>query len=106
MNNTRKLSLIIIFVALTIALNVVGPKFPAPYAPFLFYEIWEIPIVVAFIALGPRIGIATAVLNTLVLLVAFNPGLPTGPIYNLIAILPMFLGIFIPYRIATHGCKP
>ena len=102
---TKTLSLIIIFVALTTALNIAGPKIPAPYAPFLYYQLWEIPIVVGFIAIGPKAGITITVINTLILLAVFPGALPTGPLYNLIAVLSMLLGVYIPYRIATHGCK-
>ena len=51
---TKRLTLIIIFIALTTALSIGGPKIPAPYAPFLYYQLWEIPIVVAFLAMGPK----------------------------------------------------
>jgi len=103
--NTRTLSLIIIFIALAIALNEYGPKIPYPLYPFLYYQLWEIPIVVAFIVIGPKAGVTITVINSLVLLAVFQGGLPTGPFYNLIAVLSMLLGIYIPYRIATHGCK-
>lgn len=103
--NTKTLALIIIFAALTIALNVAGPKIPAPFAPFLFYQLWEIPIVIAFLALGPLSGIIIAAMNTAILTVVFPGPLPLGPVYNLIAVLAMMLGIYIPYKIATHGCK-
>jgi riboflavin transporter FmnP len=102
--NTKTLALIIVFVALTTALNIVGPKIPAPYAPFLYYQIWEIPIVAAFLTVGPKTGISVAGLNTLLLLVIFPGDLPTGPFYNLIAELAMLIGIFAAYKIATHGC--
>ncbi|MGZ4851010.1 MAG: hypothetical protein ACXV2C_06500, partial [Candidatus Bathyarchaeia archaeon] len=55
--NTKKLTLIIVFIALTTALNIAGPKIPAPYAPFLIYQLWEIPIVVAFLAIGQKAGL-------------------------------------------------
>ena len=103
--NTKKLTLIIVFVALAAALNIAGPKIPAPYAPFLFYQLWEIPIVLAFIAIGPKVGVAVTVINTIVLFAVFNPGANAGPLYNFIAILSMFLGIYVPYKLATHGCK-
>jgi riboflavin transporter FmnP len=103
--NTKTLALIIVFVALAAALNIVGPKIPAPYAPFLFYQLWEIPIVLAFIAIGPRVGVAVTVINTFILFAVFNPGANAGPIYNLIAILSMFLGIYLPYKLAVRGCK-
>jgi riboflavin transporter FmnP len=103
--NTKTLALIVIFVALTIALNVAGPKIPAPYAPFLFYQLWEIPIVLAFFAIGPKVGVLVTLINTLILFAVFNPGANAGPLYNLVAILSMFTGIYIPYKLATRGCR-
>jgi len=104
MNTTLRITLIGVFAALAIALNVAGPKIPAPYAPFLYYQIWEIPIVVAFLAIGPLEGIAISVINTLLLFAYFPGPLPSGPFYNLIAMLSMFLGIYLPYKLATLKC--
>ena len=105
--NTKTLALMIIFTALTVALNVAGPKipFPVPLYSFLYFQIWEIPIVVSFLAMGPKVGVAVTAINTLILFAVFNPGANAGPVYNLIAILAMFLGIYIPYKIACRGCK-
>jgi riboflavin transporter FmnP len=103
--NTKTLALIVVFTALSAALSIYFPKIPAPYAPFLYYQIWEIPIVAAFLSIGPKTGTAIAVLNTLILLAVFPGNLPTGPFYNLIAVLSMLLGIFVAYRIAVHGCS-
>jgi riboflavin transporter FmnP len=103
--NTRAIALIIIFIALAIALNVYGPKIPYPFAPFLFFQLWEIPIVVAFLLIGPRTGIIVSTINTLILFAVFPGELPTGPLYNLAAVLAMLLGIYLPYRLATRGCK-
>jgi disulfide bond formation protein DsbB len=38
------------------------------------------------------------------LLAVFPGNLPTGPFYNLIAVLSMLLGVYIAYKIAVHGC--
>jgi riboflavin transporter FmnP len=103
--STRALALITIFVALAIALNVYGPRIPFPLATFLYFQLWEIPIAVAFLFIGPKTGIAVSILNTLLLFAVFPGDLPTGPIYNLAAVLSMMLGIYLPYRIATRGCK-
>lgn len=92
--NTKKLALIVIFTALAIVLGQLI-KIPAPYAPFLYYQIWEIPIIVAFILISPWAGLLISLFNTGVLLVIFPGDLPTGPIYNLAAILAMQLGVFI-----------
>jgi riboflavin transporter FmnP len=102
---TRALSLIIIFTALAGALNVYGPKIPFPLYTFLYFQLWEIPIVIAFLMAGPKSGLAVSVINTLILLVVFPGGLPTGPLYNFIAVLAMFVGMFLPYWFARRGCK-
>jgi riboflavin transporter FmnP len=97
--DTKVLAVIIVFAALTVALNpaVSGIGVPAPYLPFLVYQIWEIPIVVLFLLVGPKYAIPIAVLNALVLLALFiGPGgLPSGPFYNLMANLSTLLGIFV-----------
>ena len=103
--STKTLALIIIFSALAIALNIYGPKIPFPLADFLYFQLWEIPIVIAFLLIGPKTGLAVAGLNTVVLFMFFPGSLPSGPIYNLAAILAMMLGIYLPYKIATRKCK-
>ena len=92
--DSKKISIIAVFTALAIVLNMSPIKIPAPYAPFLFYQIWEIPIVTVTLLYGFNIGIIISVINTLILLIVFPGALPTGPIYNLIAILSMILGIY------------
>lgn len=104
-NSTKTLALIIIFAALAIALNMYGPKIPFPLADFLYFQLWEIPIVIAFLLIGPKTGLAVAGLNTVVLFMFFQGGLPAGPFYNLAAVLAMMLGIYLPYKIATRGKK-
>lgn len=93
--NARKIAIVVTFTALTIVLNLSQLKFPAPYAPFLYYQVWEIPIVAAFLLFGTVVGFLISVINTAVLLVVFPGDLPTGPFYNLAAILSMLLGIGI-----------
>ena len=94
--SAKKLAIIAVFAALTIALNLSPIKIPAPYAPYLIYQVWEIPIVAAFLLYGFSAGIAIAVLNMLVLLMVFPGMLLTGPLYNLAAIISMLVGISIP----------
>ncbi len=103
--NTKALSLIIIFTALAAALNIYGPKIPFPLAPFLYFQLWEIPIVIGFLMVGPKSGIIVSVINTLILLIVFPGALPTGPLYNFVALVAMFLGIYLPYWFAKRGCK-
>ena len=102
--NTKALATTIIFAALTVALNpgvVPATGVPAPYAPFLIYGLWEIPIVAAFILISPLSGILISLLNAAVLFAFFPGPLPTGPFYNLIAIFSMLLGLYIARRFIT-----
>jgi riboflavin transporter FmnP len=100
----RTIAVLGVFAALMIALNLSPLKVPAPYAPFLIYQIWEIPIVVAFVIYGWRIAAGLAVLNTLALLIIFPGALPTGPLYNFAAVLSMIAGLqlvkkFLPEKL-------
>lgn len=98
--NTKVLAVTIIFAALTAAMALLHIRIPAPYAPFLLYNLWEIPIIAAFLIAGPASGIIVALLNTGVLL-AFDPGpLPTGPFYNLAAVLSTLAGVYIAYKLS------
>ena len=100
--NSKTISFAAIFAALTVALNLSPIKIPAPYAPFLIYQIWEIPIVASFLLFGPQIGAAVAALNTVMLLAVFPGALPTGPFYNLAAVLGMLLGVYIALRLVQR----
>ena len=106
--NTKAISLTIVFTALTVALNpnLTGIFLAAPYAPFLIYQIWEIPIVAACLLVNFKSGVAIAGLNSLVLLAFFQGVSPLGPFYNLVAILSMLLGVFIAYKLFTKKLTP
>jgi riboflavin transporter FmnP len=102
--DTKKLALTIMFAAITVALN---PAFTniALYAPFaygLIYQIWEIPIVIAFLIISPIAGVAISLLNTSVLLAVYPGVLPTGPFYNLAATLSMQVGIYAAHVLARR----
>jgi riboflavin transporter FmnP len=105
--NTKTVAITIVFAALTVALNPVftGIGIPAPYAPFLIYQIWEIPIVTAFLLISPKSGVAISILNAAGLLALFPGALLLGPFYNLIAILSMLTGIYIAHRILREKMK-
>ncbi len=101
--DSKTIAVIVVFGALTVALNLSPIKIPAPYAPFLIYEIWEIPIVASFLLFGLKVGIPISIINTALLLAIFPGELPTGPFYNLAAVLSMLLGIFIVQRFLRTG---
>ena len=102
--NTKTLALTIVFAALTISLNPTFTRiaFAAPFATFLFYQIWEIPIVAALILVGFKAATSISIINTAVLLAVFPGASPTGPFYNLAAALSMMVGIYIAHRLVTR----
>jgi riboflavin transporter FmnP len=103
--NARTIAVLGVFAALTIALNLSPLKVPAPYAPFLIYQIWEIPIVMALFIYGGRIASALAVLNTLALLILFPGALPTGPLYNFAAVISMIAGLLLVKKLLPAKLK-
>jgi len=98
--NTKTLALTILFAVVTIILNPAFTNivFPFPLATFLFFQIWEIPIVIAFIMINSKSSVIIALLNTMVLLAVFPGASPTGPFYNLAAVLSMLLGIYLAHK--------
>jgi len=100
-SRTKLISISAVFAALAIILH---PPFlplgvPAPYAPFLIYQIWEIPLVVAMLLYGLRVGVLVSVINFVTLIIFFPGTIITGPFYNLLAIFSTMSGVFIGYRV-------
>ncbi len=102
---SKTIAAISVFTALSVALVLSPFKFPAPYAPFLKYQIWEIPMVVAFLIYGPLVGIIISATNTLILLLVYPGDLPVGPLYNFAAVLSTFLGIYGVHRFVARYFK-
>ncbi len=64
---TKSIAAVAVFAAVAIALNPAFSRIavPAPFFPFISYQIWEIPIVTAFMMIGSRYGVAAALINGL-----------------------------------------
>ncbi len=92
--NTKTITLIVAFGALTIALNAV--KIPTFYWPGFNYRIYEIPIVVAFLLFGFKVGISVTALCVLGQLLFFQvPGGIVAYPFGLLAIFVMMLGVYL-----------
>jgi len=98
--NTKRIAVVAVFTAVTVALVLSPLKVPAPYAPFLIYQIWEIPIVAVFLLYGPSAAVSVSILNTIILLAVYPGSLPVGPLYNFAAVLSMLLGVYVVHRLA------
>jgi riboflavin transporter FmnP len=89
---TTDLALGVVFSALAIALNFVI-RIPDPSAPFLYYQIWEIPILTAFFLFGVTVLFLVTCVNLVVLFIFFQGSSLLGPVYWLIAWISMMAGI-------------
>jgi riboflavin transporter len=91
-----------LFAALALALNVSHIQVPFPPLPFLIFEFWEIPIVICMLIFGFYAALTASVINTFVLIL-INPGvLPSGPIYNLIAVAVTLLAVMAVHKASTR----
>jgi riboflavin transporter FmnP len=93
--NTRALALIITFTAVAIALNTV--KIPTIYWPGVSYGFSEIPIVVAFLLFGLKVGVIVGFLDFVAQVFLFPMGPPGMVAYPIafIGLLFMLLGMYL-----------
>jgi riboflavin transporter FmnP len=100
--NTKSITLIAIFAAIAIALNAV--RIPTIYWPGFSYHFNEIPIIVAFLLFGPKIGVLVGVLQ----LVGQEALFPVGPVgivvypMGFVALLMMFFGVYLGNRFIAY----
>lgn len=103
--NTKTLALIIAFAALTIILNTI--RIPTIYWPGFYYRVYEIPIVVAFLLFGFKVGVSVSILNLLGQIVFFPvPGGIAAYPFGLIAILVMISGVYLANILTKKGISP
>jgi len=105
--NRKSLTASILFSSIALVLH---PPFlplgiPAPYAPFLIYQIWEIPLFICLLLFGPTAAVISGIINFISLLIFFPGQLISGPIYNLIAIYSSYLGIILVKRTIIKNHK-
>ncbi len=93
MKGTRSIAITVVFAALAIALNPAFSRIaiPAPFFPFISYQIWEIPIVAAFLMIGPKYGTFAALISGAILF-AFFPGVVS--LGDVLACLSVLSGIY------------
>ncbi len=103
--NTKSVSVAAVFAALAVALNPVFSRIsiPAPYFPFIHYEIWEIPIVIVFLVIGFKEGLLVFVINS-VILVALSPWFITFG--GVVACFSMLSGVYIAYKLLNRNAQP
>ncbi len=97
--NARSISLITVFAALAIILNAI--RIPTFYHPGFFYSLYEIPVLIAFIIYGFKIGFLIEILHIIGQEIFFPLG-PGGVVtypMGLVVHLLMFAGIYFAHKI-------
>ncbi len=97
--NAKQIGLIITFAAIAIVLNAI--KIPAFFWPGNFFTLSDIPVVVAFILFGVRIGVLVGFFNLLGQLMFFmiNPAYLAAYPMGFLATLLMLLGVYLASKI-------
>lgn len=101
--NSKSIALAITFATVAIASNAV--KVPAVIYPNNFFQVSQIPIVVAFLLFGFKIGVLVGFLNLLGALFLFPLGVAGLIVYTMdfISLFPMFVGLCLGRTLVTRG---
>jgi riboflavin transporter FmnP len=107
--NTKALAMSIVFAGVAIVLNpaITGIRIPSPFLTGLYYQVWDIPILIAFLLLGFKYGVFAGVLNSFFLFAVF-PG-PSQPFYapsNVVAQFSMMIGIYLAIKLFIQRGPP
>jgi hypothetical protein len=107
--NTKALAMSIVFAGVAIVLNpaITGIRIPSPFLTGLYYQVWDIPILIAFLLLGFKYGVFAGVLNSFFLFAVF-PG-PSQPFYapsNVVAQFSMMIGIYLAIKLFIRRGPP
>lgn len=99
--DTKTITAVISFTALALVLNPI--RIPAIFWPGQYFRLWEIPILVAFLLFGFKIGFSVALLNCTGQLALFRGSTGIlGPPWGLILILSMFLGLYLAKKLVAR----
>ena len=96
--NTKSIALIIAFAAVAIASNAI--RIPAIFYPGTYYDFSQIPIVIAFLLFGTKIGVLVGVFTAAGELALFPLGPSSIIVYPMefVSVLIMFAGLFVASR--------
>jgi riboflavin transporter FmnP len=104
MMNSKAIGIIIVFTALTTALNFV--KIPVPYMPTFSYTLGDIVIVISLLLFGPKPGVAVAFFSTIITMIILpGPAGIVGPPYYFIGVMTMLLGVYLASRLIERTLK-
>ena len=93
------------FMAGLAALLAILPlSFSFPLIPYLKFDLAEIPIILAFLLLGPKAGAISSIVYWLVLLLV-GSYTPLGPTMKFIAVGMLVLGFWLGFKLSRNGWR-
>jgi riboflavin transporter FmnP len=100
--NSKSIALIASFAAIAIGLNIV--KIPPIYLPAVAYSPCEIPVIIALLLFGFKIGVLVEILHVAGQLLFFPVGPAGFAVYpmGMVAVLLMFVGVHLASRFLTR----
>lgn len=99
--DTKTITTIISFSALALVLNPV--RIPTIFWPGQYFRFWEIPVLVAFLLFGFKIGFSVALLNCTGQLAFFRGSTGIlGPLWGLILVSSMFIGLYLAKKLIAR----
>lgn len=91
--------------AFALLLAVLPLSFPFPPIPYLRFDPAEIPVFTALLAFGPAVGMLSAIIYYIVLLVVGEFS-PIGPTLKFLAVAPSLLGFYLAGKlVSSRGFK-
>ncbi len=103
--NVKKVTLIITFAAVAITLNTV--RVPTIFYPSNYFQFSQIPIVIAFLLFGTRIGISIGAVNLMVsiMILPFSSTSIVTYTMDFLSLLPMFAGLKLAQKFTSQNEK-
>jgi riboflavin transporter FmnP len=101
--DTKRISLIAIFAALTIVLSPTISRISIPsFFPGLQYNFFELPIVIALLLLGLKPGVAVGLIASIALLPLHQTYIA---IWGIVAWMSMLAGVYVGYRLVNRNAQ-
>jgi hypothetical protein len=100
--NSKSIALVITFAAIAIALNAI--RIPTIFYPGSYFQFSQIPIVIAFLLFGAKMGVFVGLLNLAGGLVLFPIGAVALIVYpmDFVSSLLMFAGMWLASKFTIH----
>jgi riboflavin transporter FmnP len=103
---SREIAFIALFGSLSIILTVISNLVLklafVPPVNYLLFDLGEIPVIVCFLAIGPRGGLTAAAIEWLALNLLPTSTPVIGPLFKLISVVSTIIGLWIAWKLSGN----